>query len=375
MKKLMLSAFVAVLALASCNKEDATPVNNRLRSVEVSIGNKIITKGLAGDKIKDKNAVQVNNIKIYLTDANETTVYDAFNADGKTAAKTYFTSAELADGATATFHYVDPKCTRVIAVANVGDINLAAAKSTTLAIENQQDQKTLALYAFDDLEASGSQHVTPPHDAINGVEKVTDVYIADLNLTPRISRFEVDGFNVIFNSTTPKYQKIEIKQLAFQNYFPTTDLATGTESGTVVRPIADFTKQAAVYTWLNNSGTGWFRDAITLDEITPAASKQNLTNPLAYHMFSCGTVPEMVIQLEADGQPAYIYTDKFIGEDNNAITEILEGHIYRMSAEGEVDGTDGNIPIPEEKIDPMDRCLEIKVSVHKWIVDLVTPEF
>jgi hypothetical protein len=50
------------------------------------------------------------------------------------------------------------------------------------------------------------------------------------------------------------------------------------------------------------------------------------------------------------------------------------GYVYRMSAAGEVED-DGSILIDEDDIDPMDRCIDITVSVHKWVVKLVTPEF
>ena len=46
--KLMLSASVAVLALVACNKQDATPEGpKRLKTVEVSLENVALTKGLA----------------------------------------------------------------------------------------------------------------------------------------------------------------------------------------------------------------------------------------------------------------------------------------------------------------------------------------
>ena len=43
-------------------------------------------------------------------------------------------------------------------------------------------------------------------------------------------------------------------------------------------------------------------------------------------------------------------------------------------AKGEVEN-DGSIPIDEDDIDPMDRCLEITVDVVDWAVELVYPEF
>ena len=66
--KLMLAASVAVCALASCNKQETTPISKRLRTVEVSLENVIISKAVAADKIKAGDAVVVNDLKIFLTD-------------------------------------------------------------------------------------------------------------------------------------------------------------------------------------------------------------------------------------------------------------------------------------------------------------------
>ena len=82
----------------------------------------------------------------------------------------------------------------------------------------------------------------------------------------------------------------------------------------------------------------------------------------------------MVIKLLADGQPAYLYSKGFYKTDGTEVTEFEEGKIYRMSAKGEVE-MDGSIPIDEDDIDPMDRCLEITVDVVDWAVELVYPEF
>ena len=93
-------------------------------------------------------------------------------------------------------------------------------------------------------------------------------------------------------------------------------------------------------------------------------------------MFSGDKVPVFVLKLVVDGQPAYLYTKRIKDSSGNPITSFQEGYIYRMSGEGEAGpGTDGTIEIPEEKIDPMDRCLDITVDVMSWEVALVTPEF
>ena len=200
-------------------------------------------------------------------------------------------------------------------------------------------------------------------------------YEANLVLTPRISRFEVDGFTVKFKSQ-PKYNTINITQLAFQNYYPETSVITGTESGELVNHIANLADQSEVYNWLDapvEGETPWYRDYFDLT-LTPSAATKDIPKPLAYHVFSNSEAPVMVIKLLADGQPAYLYSKGFFKADGTPVTEFEEGKIYRMSAKGEVEN-DGSITIDEDDIDPMDRCLEITVDVVDWAVELVYPEF
>ena len=371
--KLMLSASIAALALVSCNKMDSTPeVAKRLKTVEVSIGNIALTKALAGDKIENGDAVLVKDFQIFLTDASGNS-YEAKVADGSAAAQTYWSTVDLAAGAiNAAFHYVDPNCTKVVAVANVGkQLTFAEYKSlAALEVGNQQDQKAIALYDEKNLVVANKQHTDA---AANGTTYVSDVYKADLVLTPRISRFEVDGFTVKFNAE-PKYNEIKVTQLAIQNYYPATSLVTGAESGTLVNHVANLTNQADVYAWLDATPAEvWYRDYFDLT-ITPAAATKDTPKPLAYHVFSSDATPVMIIKLLADNQPAYLYSKGFYKTDGTPVTTFEEGKIYRMSAKGEVE-KDGSISIDEDDIDPMDRCLEITVDVVDWAVELVYPEF
>ena len=373
--KLMLSASVAALALVSCNKQDTTPeAPKRLKTVEISLENVALTKGLAGPKIEAGDAVILNDFKIFLTDGSGNE-YSAKVADGSTDAKTYWSTVDLSTGAIeASFHYVDPNCTKVVAVGNLGkDLTFAEYQAlANLKVGEQQEQDKLILFDVKDLVKVTGQHTDVN---TNGTTYVSDVYEADLVLTPRISRFEVDGFTVKFNSK-PKYQTINITQLAFQNYYPETSVTTGTESGTLVNHITNLVDQSEVYNWLDTPVEGttpWYRDYFDLT-ITPSAATKDTPKPLAYHLFSSSEAPVMVIKLLADGQPAYLYSKGFYKTDGTPVTQFEEGKIYRMSARGEVEN-DGSIAIDEDDIDPMDRCLEITVDVVDWAVELVYPEF
>ena len=182
----MLSALAAVLAIASCNKMDSAPdAPKRLKTVEVSLENAALTKGLAGNKIEAGDAVIINNLKIFFTDetGNE---YSAKVADGSENAKTFWNTVDLASGPIeASFHYVDPNCTRVIAVANMGDdFTFAQYKALeNLKIENQQKQDALVLYDVKDLVKATGTHTDEDTD---GNKYVSDVYKADIVLSPRI---------------------------------------------------------------------------------------------------------------------------------------------------------------------------------------------
>lgn len=380
LSKLMLSASVAAIALVSCNKQDTTPESKRLRSVDISIENIVITKAAAGEKINAGDAVVVNDFQIFLTDASNNE-YTGKVKDGSAAAQSYWSTADLAEGAiNAEFHYVDPNCTKVVAVANMGK-QLTFAEYQALAsinIDDQQNSQNLVLYDAKDLVATGNQH---PDENVDGITYVSDVFKADLVMTPRVSRFEVDGFTVKFNEE-PKYQDINITQIAFQNYYPATTVKEGTESGNPVIYMQNLANQAEVYTWLDTPVEGdvpWYRDYFDVT-ITPAAPTADIKDedgnnaPLAYHIFSSDLVPVMVIKLTADGQPAYLYSKGFYKDAETPVTTFEEGKIYRMSAKGEVE-KDGSIPIDEDDIDPMDRCLEITVDVVDWAVELVYPEF
>ncbi len=378
--KFMLSACIAVVALTSCEKEDFVPQvqDTRMKSVEISLENVKFsgTRGAAGNKIEHGDAVMVNDFKVFLTD-DAGNVYTAKVADGSADAQTYWTSEDLASGAfNAQFHYVDHGCMKVVAVANLGrDMEYAEfLQLGNLNIDNEQNAENLSLYAEATLTKANNQET-------HGTTTF-ELYEAALTLKPRISRFEVDGFRVKFNAT-PKYADIQITDLLFQNYDSETSLLTGVEAGSRIKHISDLTNQTESHNWFNNTSkaVGWYWDNFeTPLAITPSAPAADTPTPLAYHLFAGTTVPTFVIKLIADGNPAYLYSIGFYSSEEMLngspapITEFEEGKIYRMSAAGEVSG-DGSIPIDEDDIDPMDRCLDITVDVVDWVVELVFPEF
>ena len=379
--KLMLSALVAAAALVSCNKEETTPVDGNIKTVTLSLENIIKTKGIGAPITPEADgtmpAVQVNNFKVFLTDASYSPGYAAKTADGTQNATFYFSSA--ADlNRKLEFHYVDNKCTKVVVVANMGDVSFEQVMGENRGIDQQQNPTTLVLYGEDNLSSTGRQHT----NAETG--KLTDVYEAKITLKPTISRFEVAGFVTEFSTPTPKFNKVAVTDIAFQHYFPHLGASTAdglkiAGTGSHVLHIANdkLNNDAVVHGWFNGAAsTGWFRDHFATPlEMTPAAPKADAPNDLAYHFYSGEIIPTMIIRLLADGIPAHVYTSTYkrAGEAG-ALTKLEPGKIYRMSAAGQVD-TDGSIIIPDDKIDPIERCIEVEVEVVDWVVELVTPEF
>lgn len=387
LSRLMLSALAAAVALVACNKvETDLNENTSLKTVKLSLENVIMTKGDAGSKINEGDPVQVNNFKIILTDASYSSEFTAYDETGQTPATFYFTGETQKEYK---FHFVDPKCTKVIAVANMGNVTLAQIKEFTEEIADQQNQEALVLWADSPLTATGEIHQVADHTG-ETTGLYTEVLEAELTLTPVISRFEVDGFVVEFG-TTPKFNKIEVVDIAFDNYYPSMAFTTegglfnAVAQGTPTKYVNNPASQSDVFNWFNDIATaGWFRDTFQTDEVvmipdddatSEYENRADTPKPLAYHFYAGDLVPTMFIKLLADGNPAYVYTNNFISKKtSNALTKIEPGKIYRMSAAGEVDQKGGSVPIPED-LDPIKRCLDITVYVEDWIVELVTPEF
>ena len=165
LSKLMLSAFAAAVAMVACNKvETDVPENTTLKTVKLSFENVIMTKGEAGNKISAGDPVQVNNFKIILTDASYSSEFAAYDVTGQNPATFYFTGETLAAGPKDyEFHFVDHKCTRVIAVANMGDVALAQIKAFTENVGNHQKHEDLVLGADSQLTATGQTHQVADH--------------------------------------------------------------------------------------------------------------------------------------------------------------------------------------------------------------------
>ena len=398
----MLTFACAAAVLVGCQKENVPEAPNGLKSVEINIENLLMTKADAQGAIAAGSAVQLNDLKIYLVDG-QGNFYTGKKSDGVAPAQDYFaaTAANTGDETVATattktlsFHYVDRAVTHVIAVGNLGTktfANEAELNAYILEVDEQQHQGDLKLYDKKVLTGPDGTHDTDtwPNDQNVAETQKNQVYKAALTLMPRIARFEVDGFRVKFTEGTPKYENITINQLGFTNYYTETPLKELAPAGNLVNAVADYTNETAVYQWFVDHLDGattpapvwsYYKESLSFD--APAADAENpvyvtsqdFTTPQAFHFFPSDEVPMFLVHLTADGVPAYLYTKNIKDKDGNPITEFEAGTVYRMSALNKA-GTQGSIEITDDIIDPMDRCVDITVSVHEWVVNLVTPEF
>ncbi len=377
--KLMLSALVAAAALVSCNKEDLTPETIGLKTVKISLENAIMTKGPAGDKINANDPVQVNNIKIFLTNDNFTNSYPAHDLEGNEVS-TYFSSLPTSPAA---FHFISDKCSKVLVVANCDDPDLTlddVKEMQAVGIGTQQDQTDLILIGSSGLTRVANDPNTPEDESVhtNTSGKYTEVYEADVTVCPIISRFEIDGFAIKFQKNI--YSSIAITDVGFQHYFKNSYYTNGgfvpvssNGANDIYAPLADLENKVAVFEWFNDAANKnvWYRDAVTGVTLTPTDNVKVIDNKFAYHFYPGNIIPTMMIKLVGNGdQPAYVYTTNYKLSNGDPLLRLEAGMIYRMnSASGE-----GVVEIPDN-FDPIQRCINVSVSAERWAVTLITPDF
>lgn len=363
--KLMLSACVAALALASCNKNENGPVvmDENLKSVEISLSNvQFATKGPGHTSDLSGTDLQLNTIQLFFTDG--TGLYTPKMADGATDATTYLDAAD-ASGENLNFHYLPAAVNKVIAIGNSAPISASSLADLELEVEigNQQDPTNLILFA----ESQITTKKTPNHDTAPNAHE-TDVYTVALNLLPRVARFELNGFSC--NFTTAGISSVEIAQVHFVDYFNTNTIRPNANSD--LRAI-DMTSQTTIFNHLlAHTAQDWDNDLfdpaiqLTVANNTTAAGDINL----AYNFYpGVGAYPRFVLYLTTDGiLPSYLATTTFRtegGELLDSASDFKPGYIYRIT----------DFAFSDTDLTHQDRCVEITLSVSKWNVVSVLPNF
>ena len=363
--KLMLSASVAALALASCNKNENGPVvmDENLKSVEISLSNvQFATKGSGHTSDLSGTDLQLNTIQLFFTDG--TGLYTPKMADGATDAVTYLDASE-ATGENLNFHYLPAAVNKVIAVGNSIPISASSLADLEIAVEigSQQDPTDLILFA----ESQITTKKTPNHDSAPNAHE-TDVYSVALNLLPRVARFEINGFTC--NFTTTGISSVEISQVHFVDYYFTNTIRPNINGDLMA---IDMSSQTTIFNHLLSHTTAdWDNDlfdpAIQLNATENSTVSGDIN--LAYNFYpGVGAYPRFVLYMTTDGiLPSYLATTTFrteSGEILDSASDFKPGYIYRIT----------DFAFSDTDLTHQDRCVEITLSVSKWNVVSVTPNF
>ena len=376
--RLMLTACVAAMTLVSCSKEDHTPsLSGNLKSVQISLGN--LTFKSPSDFVDLDAKAQLNDFKIFLTDGND--IIKA-GTSGDITPIYYYDATSGSLPTDIAIHLVPAEVTKVVVVGNVGnstwgdDISsYSALKAKTVSIDDQTDITNLTLYGESGLTSKSS---TENHDG-----STFNIYTAQVNLAPKVARIEFNGFAVTFNTESPKYDKIEVKQVAFDNYYSTATLDAAQVPTSLVNRVTS-TDDAAIFSFFGDNasaGTLWYSDIFPSGDVVlerPSSGEfatDDLTLARAYHFFpAAGSQPTLYIQLdvyptgESDPLPSYLYTKSFKGNADlsGAAVDFQPGYVYRMNFAAATGAGDGDIPFKEDDLENLDRCVESPEAVT-WL--------
>lgn len=385
LSKLMLTMAVAASAFAACNKEDVTPVSKNLKSVDISLENVLFTKSVDATEIANGSDVVINDFMVYFTDGS--TIYTPMKANGTDNSKVYFSTKEEAGLPEAysealQFHFLPAAVNQVVVLGNLGDQKNYPTtvegfrKALEVADENNKaDASNLTLYGKSALVPKSPDHnVNPPKHA-------TDVYKADITLTPRIARVEVVNF--IRSANGQLFDRVTIDQVVFDNYYPSySDLtAEYAQNGTVVAcPLT----QTDIYNHFATA-TGWMSDELELEFASKTAETEEAN--LAYHFFpdktatateaegvvtTTGAYPRLLVKAtgyytgDSNPTPLYLYTKAF--RTTAKTPELISDEDFATAAIFEVEFT-----FSDENFLQQEKCVEVSVTPKKWNVIAVNP--
>ena len=220
-KNLVLMALVATMGLVSCSKdehEDGVKTDTMPKSVTIKLPNiqKTVKSRATGDAMKGGSQVALENFKVFFVDAagNLQTVPQDDNIHQGALVETqtgewwtmlfYDKGAygrfpnlqpvkwvdgwpEIGEnGKDITYHFLPAATSKVVVVGNIGDVEYStiATRVDHIPNDNGSGHPTYPLYGEDELEEK----------KLDGSEIHDNVYTANVTLEPRVSRFEIYGF-------------------------------------------------------------------------------------------------------------------------------------------------------------------------------------
>lgn len=367
-KSMMLAALTASMTFVACNNDDSGDFlpDQAPKSVTIKLPNIQPEPSRAtGNAIQGSSKVELSNFKVFFVDAsgNEVTV-PQYNSQDQ---KVFFQNTD-GDWATVTtpsneltFHFLPSNTSKVVVVGNIGDVAYSTLATRVDNVPNDAPaHPSYPLYGESALTISGAVDVGGHNN----------VYQASVTLTPRVSRFEIYGFEYAGSA----YTSVTLKKIALNNYYTQSEFVSKNPSGS---PVYEDVSASTAWDWIEQSAAPW-ADALTLTLNAgekkfvdgtaisdPAEDGEGATNIVTYglaHISDAQQNPELLLALTgtngATETPLYL-RGKFTNE-----SAFESGKIYRVL----YSFNDSNLEQPE-------RCVELTVSVSQWTVVPVTPEF
>lgn len=370
------------MTLVACDKNEnemGGPTDMQPKRVTIKLPNLAPAPGTraVGDAMQKNSQVELTDFKIFFLDAGGApiTVPQYNNQDQQV----YFSSddqksweAITADGRDLTYHFLPYQTAKVVVVGNQGNIDYAtlANKAEDVPNDSETGHPTYTLYGEDDLVEGGAPD-SETHE---------NVYQASVTLEPRVSRFEIYGFEYeqAQAPATNKYTSVKLNKIALNHYYTKYDFVTKTPSET--GKVFGNPDENTLWSWVESAAAPWADElsSTTALTLTPGQSKapngsavaadngEGAKDIITYglaHVADKANNPELLLTLHgttADGTVEPIYLR---GTFTNSAA-FNSGKIYRVL----YSFSDDDFTQPE-------RCVELNVKVANWTVVPVTPEF
>lgn len=378
-------ALAASMTLVSCDKSEndlGEATNSQPKRVTIKLPNLKSPSGTraVGDAMAENSQVALSNFEIFFLDAAGDVV-DIPEYPAGTQQQTYFANTDQTaweeiteDGRDLTYHFLPPTTVKVVVVGNQGEnfeYSTIASKTEDVPNDDENGHPTYTLYGDDDLLEDGA-----PDN-----ETHENVYQAEVTLAPRVSRFEIYGFEYkeAEAPATNKYTSVKLEKIALNHYYTQYDFVT--KAPVDGSKVFDNLTSETVWTWVDGR-TGAWADVLsstpTALSLTPGESKapnggdvvENGTNAediITYglaHVADKNNNPQLLLTLHgttATGTEPIYLIGTFTGTNTPAFES---GKIYRVL-----------YSFSDEDFSQPERCVELNVKVATWTVVPVTPEF
>lgn len=388
-KSFLLTALAASMVLVACDKNESdlnAPTDKSLKSVTIKLPNinQAVDTRATGKGMK-AGQIALKDFKVFFLNASGECINDQVPTtddlgEGLTQPALYFTGDNVAQHVgrdnTTTYHFLPAAVTKVVVVGNCGDANYVDINKNYNVLNDGDSGQGITS------DTEGHPHYPLYGESGLALKTGTDdqnhnnVYTANVQLAPRIARFEIYGFEYTKEAEAQfTFQSVELNKIALANYAKTYNLQTGAVGSKTTAP----TETAMVWDWIESATTPWAND---FDNYTLSQNdkkyvdKNNVSgddidgSKYTGNMITFGVTPstlatdnpELLLSFygvkDGNKTPLYLH-GKFTNSE-----AFKAGKIYRVL-----------FPIKDGSWDQPERCVELNVTVAEWSITVVTPEF